>query len=71
MRGNRSERNPLIYNLVAKEAATIALYKVFPRPAVMRSQARDHNAFPYLSTCMIYIGIYMHSLQRSSIHAVS
>jgi len=71
VRGNRSERNPSIYNLVAKEAATIALYKVFPRLAVMRSQARDHNAFPYLSTCMIYIGIYMHSLQRSSIHALS
>ena len=26
--------------------------------------ARDHNAFPYLSTCMIYIGIYMHSPSR-------
>ena len=58
------ERDPSIYTLVAKEAATIALYKVFPRLAVMRSQARDHNAFPYLSTCMIYIGIYMHSPSR-------
>ena len=31
------ERDPSIYTLVAKEAATIALYKVFPRLAVMRS----------------------------------
>ena len=49
------ERDPSIYTLVAKGAATTALYKVFPRLAVVRSQARDHNAFLYLSTCMIYI----------------
>ena len=72
-RQRQRQRDPSIYTLVAKGAATIALYKVFPRLAVVRSQARDHNAFLYLSTCMIciYIGIYMHYLQRSSIHAVS